>query len=39
LDNERITFRLNGRKRSGVYTLVRSGRAGTDRRLLMKHSE
>jgi bifunctional non-homologous end joining protein LigD len=39
LDNERIAFRLNGRKRYRVYTLVRSGRAGKARWLLMKHSE
>ena len=38
-DHERITFRLNGRKLSGVYTLVRFARAGKNHWLLLKQKE
>jgi hypothetical protein len=36
-DDERISFRISGRKLFGSYTLIRFRRAGENRRLLIKH--
>jgi DNA ligase D-like protein (predicted 3'-phosphoesterase) len=38
-DDDRISFRISGRKLSGSYTLIRFRRAGKNRWLLMKHKE
>ena len=38
-DDDRISFRLSGRRLSGAYALVRFRRAGKDRWLLMKRKK